>query len=83
MAHKKAAASTASQKSNRRGKHRGVKRYAGEVVTAGTILVRQVGSVIRAGENAAMGKDFTIFAKIGGVVGYKSITKDKKAAFVS
>lgn len=83
MAHKKAAASTASQKGNRRGKHRGVKRYAGEVVTAGTILVRQVGSVIRAGMNAKMGKDFTIFAKKDGVVGFKSLTKNKKAVFVS
>ena len=83
MAHKKAAASTASQKSNRRGKHRGVKRYAGEVVTAGTILVRQVGSVIKAGANVAMGKDFTIFAKKPGIVGYKSITRDKKSVFVS
>jgi len=79
MAHKKAAGSKASQKGNRQGKHRGVKKYAGEVVTAGTIIVRQLGAIIRAGENVGMGKDFTLFAKKAGTVFFKPITKDKKS----
>lgn len=82
MAHKKAGGSTASQKGNRHGKARGVKRYSGEKVTSGTILVRQVGAKIHAGENVGMGKDFTLFALIDGTVEYKDIRKDKKQVFV-
>jgi len=83
MAHKKAGGSNASQKGNRQGKARGVKKYDGEVVTAGTILVRQVGARIHAGDNVKMGKDFTLFSLIDGVVGYKNIRKDKKQVFVT
>lgn len=82
MAHKKAAASTASQKGNRRGKHRGVKHYGGEFVTAGTIIVRQVGTVFAPGENVGMGRDFTIFAKADGTVNFKNISKSKKSVNV-
>ncbi len=78
MAHKKAAGST-RQQGNRAGKRRGVKCFDGEVVTSGTILVRQVGSVIRAGESVGMGKDFTLFALKDGKVKYKNITKTTKA----
>lgn len=81
MAHKKAAGA-ARQKGNRRGKHRGIKKYAGEFVTAGTIIIRQVGTVFKPGENVGMGRDFTIFAKKDGHVGYKSLTKDKKSVYV-
>lgn len=82
MAHKKAAASTASQKGNRRGKHRGVKHYGGEFVTPGTILVRQVGTVFIPGENVGMGRDFTIFSKIEGHVEFKHVSKTKKSVSV-
>ena len=68
MAHKKAQASTASQKGNRQGKRRGVKKFAGEVVKIGSIIVRQVGSVIKAGKNKGKGKNFTIFPKKAGNV---------------
>ena len=83
MAHKKAGGSSASQKGNRQGKARGIKKYSGENVTAGTILVRQVGAKIHAGANVKMGKDFTLFSLVDGVVGYKNIRKDKKVVFVT
>ncbi len=67
MAHKK------GQGSSRNGRdsnpqYRGVKRYGGESVTAGTILVRQLGTVFRAGRNVGQGRDFTLFALSDGVV---------------
>lgn len=82
MAHKKAAASTASQKGNRRGKHRGIKHFAGELVQPGSIIVRQVGSIFRAGENVGMGRDFTIFSKVEGKVEFRHIAKGKQAVNV-
>lgn len=82
MAHKKAAAATASQKGNRPGKHRGVKHFAGELVQPGDILVRQVGSVFVAGENVGTGRDFTLFATKAGKVEFKHVTKAKKAVHV-
>jgi len=81
MAHTKAQGST-RQQGNRHGKHRGVKKYDGEVVSSGTILVRQLGAVIRAGANVGVGKDFTLFATMPGVVKYYNLTKDKKAVKV-
>lgn len=67
MAHKK------GQGSSRNGRDsnpqfRGVKRYGGQTVKAGNILVRQVGSKVHPGANVGMGKDFTLFAKVDGVV---------------
>lgn len=67
MAHKK------GQGSSRNGRDsnpqfRGVKRYDGEVVTAGNILVRQLGTKFHAGVNVGQGKDYTLFAKADGVV---------------
>ena len=67
MAHKK------GQGSSRNGRdsnpqYRGIKRYGGQVVTAGTIIVRQVGSVYREGRNVGRGSDFTLFALADGVV---------------
>jgi large subunit ribosomal protein L27 len=51
---------------------RGVKRFGGQVVEAGNILVRQKGTVIHPGENVGLGRDFTIFALIDGVVEFSS-----------
>ena len=67
MAHKKAGGSSRHGRDSN-GQRRGVKRYGGEVVTAGTIIVRQVGTSIHPGSGVGLGKDYTIFAKIDGVV---------------
>jgi large subunit ribosomal protein L27 len=79
MAHKKAAAATASQKGNRQGKHMGVKHYDGELVKSGSILVKQVGTLFVPGENVGMGRDFTLFSKIEGKVEFSHISKHKQA----
>lgn len=67
MAHKKAGGSTQNGRDSH-GQRLGVKRYAGEVVRAGNILVRQRGSKIRAGQNVGVGSDDTLFALADGVV---------------
>jgi len=53
------------------GQRRGVKRFGGQVVGGGEIIVRQCGTKIHPGENAGMGRDFTIYAKVAGVVEFK------------
>ena len=70
MAHKKAGGSSRNGRDSA-GQRRGTKRFGGQVVKAGNILVRQVGSTIHPGENVGMGKDFTLFAKIDGVVTFE------------
>ncbi|MCK4846740.1 MAG: 50S ribosomal protein L27 [Deltaproteobacteria bacterium] len=67
MAHKKAGGSSRNGRDSN-GQRRGVKRYGGETVTAGSIIVRQVGTKIHPGMGVGLGKDYTIFAKIDGVV---------------
>ena len=67
MAHTKAGGST-RQKGNRRGKHLGVKKFGGQRVVSGNILVRQKGSSIVAGPGVARGRDFTLYALREGVV---------------
>ena len=74
MAHKK------GQGSSRNGRDsnpqmRGIKRYAGETVSAGTIIVRQLGTRYHAGANCGIGRDYTLFAKVDGVVRYQSGAK--------
>ena len=69
MAHKKGGGSTRNGRDSA-GQHRGVKRYGGQVVRAGNILVRQVGSTFHAGANVGTGRDYTLFALVDGVVGY-------------
>ena len=81
MAHKKAVGAT-RQQGNRQGHHRGVKRYGGEIVKTGTILVTQLGTVIKPGLNVGVGRDFSLFALINGRVKYKNLSKDKKAVEV-
>lgn len=78
MAHKKAGGSKARQGANVAGKRLGVKVYGGSVVKPGQIIVRQRGRVFASGENTDMGKDFTIWSKIAGVVSFSWLTKDKK-----
>ena len=67
MAHKKGQGSTKNGRDSN-AQRRGVKRFAGEKVTAGSILVRQLGTRFIAGENVKMGKDYTLFALVDGVV---------------
>lgn len=63
---------------NLAGKRRGVKRYGDQFVTAGSIIVRQVGSKFHPGLNAGMGKDFTIFAKADGFVSFRLMSGVKR-----
>ena len=81
MAHKKGAGSTRNGRDSN-SQRRGVKVYGGEVVRAGNILVRQVGGTIAAGKNVGLGKDFTLFALIDGVVKYEWRTKDQRKVSV-
>lgn len=67
MAHKKGQGSTRNGRDSN-PQHRGVKRFGGQAVTAGTIIVRQVGSRFHAGHNVGTGKDYTLFALTDGVV---------------
>jgi large subunit ribosomal protein L27 len=69
MAHKKGQGSSRNGRDSN-GQRRGVKRYGGEPVRAGNILVRQVGTRIHPGANVGIGKDFTLFALTDGVVQY-------------
>jgi len=70
LAHKKAGGSSRNGRDSQ-GQRRGVKRYAGQAVRAGSIIVRQLGTRIHPGLNVGMGKDYTIFAKIDGVVEFR------------
>jgi len=67
MAHKKGQGSTSNGRDSN-PQHRGVKRFGGEVVTPGTIIIRQVGTKWRPGRNVDMGKDYTIFSLVEGKV---------------
>jgi large subunit ribosomal protein L27 len=70
MAHKKGQGSSRNGRDSK-AQYRGVKVFGGEQVTAGSILVRQVGSSFHAGENVGTGKDYTLWARIDGVVKYE------------
>jgi large subunit ribosomal protein L27 len=81
MAHKKGQGSTRNGRDSP-GQRRGIKVYAGETVKAGNILVRQVGTRIHPGRNVGLGRDFTIYAKIDGVVKYEGYRGDKRRVSV-
>jgi large subunit ribosomal protein L27 len=76
MAHKKGQGSTRNGRDSL-PKMRGVKRFAGESVTAGSILVRQVGTKFHAGDNVGIGRDWTLFSKINGVVKFERHGKSR------
>ncbi|HEX16346.1 MAG: 50S ribosomal protein L27 [Deltaproteobacteria bacterium] len=76
MAHKKAGGSSRNGRDSI-SKRLGVKRYGGQFVRAGNILVRQRGTKIHPGRNVGVGRDWTLFAKIDGVVKYESFGKGK------
>lgn len=81
MAHKKAGGSSRNGRDSA-GQHRGVKRFGGQIVRAGSILVRQLGTRIHPGENVGCGRDYTLFAKIDGTVKYENFGKDRKRVSV-
>ncbi|MDR1922221.1 MAG: 50S ribosomal protein L27 [Candidatus Adiutrix sp.] len=81
MAHKKAGGSSRNGRDTI-GKRRGVKRYAGQVVRAGNILVRQLGTKIHPGQNVGLGRDYTLFALIDGVVKFERFGSDRKKVSV-
>jgi large subunit ribosomal protein L27 len=77
MAHKKAGGSSRNGRDSQ-GQRRGVKVFGGETVRAGNIIVRQLGTRIHPGRNVGMGRDFTLFAKIDGIVRYDRLDKERK-----
>ncbi len=81
MAHKKGGGSTRNGRDSN-SKRLGEKRYDTEIVTAGSILVRQRGTKIRPGTNVGVGRDHTLFALIDGTVKFENATKDRKRASV-
>jgi large subunit ribosomal protein L27 len=81
MAHKKAGGSARNGRDSA-GKRLGVKRFGGQTVNAGSILVRQRGTPIRPGLNVGRGKDDTLFAKISGVVKFENKGKGSKTVSV-
>ena len=70
MAHKKAGGSSRNGRDSN-SKRLGVKRYAGQLINAGSIIVRQRGSTFHAGDNVGMGRDYTLFALETGVVKFE------------
>ncbi len=81
MAHKKAGGSSRNGRDSA-GQRRGVKRFGGQPVRAGNILVRQLGTKIHPGENVGCGRDYTLFAKVDGVVKFERFGKDRKRVSV-
>ena len=77
MAHKKAGGSSRNGRDSA-GQRRGVKRFGGQLVSAGSILVRQLGTRIFPGGNVGMGRDFTLFAKADGVVRYEKFFRKRR-----
>jgi large subunit ribosomal protein L27 len=81
MAHKKGQGSTRNGRDSR-GQRRGVKIFGGQTVTAGNILVRQLGTRIHPGTGVGMGRDYTLFALLDGVVRYERLGRDRKKVSV-
>jgi large subunit ribosomal protein L27 len=81
MAHKKAGGSSRNGRDSA-GQRFGIKKYAGEKVVPGNILIRQKGTKIHPGVNVGMGRDYTIFAKIDGRVAFERYNGDRKKVSV-
>ena len=81
MAHKKGGGSTRNGRDSR-AQRLGVKRFDGELVSAGSILVRQRGSRLMAGNNVGMGRDYTLFATIDGYVKFEIVRDERKQVSV-
>jgi large subunit ribosomal protein L27 len=80
MAHKKGLGSSKNGRDSN-AQRLGVKRFSGELVTGGSIIVRQRGTRIKPGENVGLGKDDTLFAKVGGIVVFRD--RGRAGKFVS
>ncbi|ADH85856.1 50S ribosomal protein L27 [Desulfurivibrio alkaliphilus] len=78
MAHKKAGGSSKNGRDSN-AQRRGVKRFGGQVVKAGNILVRQLGTKIHPGTNVGVGRDYTLFAKVDGVVTYEDFRRNGRS----
>jgi len=81
MSHKKAGGSTRNGRDSN-AQRRGVKKFGGQSVLAGNILVRQLGTKIHPGSNVGMGKDYTLFSRIDGVVAYERLGRSRKRVSV-
>ncbi len=81
MAHKKGGGRTKNGRDSQ-GKRLGVKRYAGQTVNAGTILVRQRGTRIHPGNNVGVGRDYTLFALIDGIVKFEPTSNNRRKVSV-
>ncbi len=81
MAHKKGQGSSRNGRDSN-SQRRGVKVFGGEKITAGSIIVRQVGTVFHPGHNVGLGKDYTIFSKIDGTVKFERLDKRRKKVSV-
>ncbi|MCK9294536.1 MAG: 50S ribosomal protein L27 [Desulfobulbaceae bacterium] len=81
MAHKKAGGSSKNGRDSN-SQRRGVKRFGGQIVRAGNILVRQLGTRIHPGSNVGLGRDYTLYAKVDGIVTYEKFGKDRKRVSV-
>jgi large subunit ribosomal protein L27 len=81
MAHKKGGGKTKNGRDSQ-SKRLGVKRYDGNIVNAGTIIVRQRGTRIHAGNNVGVGKDYTLYALIDGVVKFEPAPNDRRKVSV-
>jgi len=77
VAHKKGQGSTRNGRDSP-GQHRGIKIYAGQTVKAGNILVRQCGTKVHPGRNVGMGRDYTLYARVDGVVKYETFRNVKR-----
>ena len=77
MAHKKAGGSSRNGRDSK-GQRRGVKVFGGETVRAGNIIIRQLGTRIHPGRNVGMGRDFTLFALVDGVVNFDRLDRSRK-----
>ncbi|MBL7179111.1 MAG: 50S ribosomal protein L27 [Pseudomonadota bacterium] len=81
MAHKKAGGSSKNGRDSN-GQRRGIKRFGGQRVQAGNILIRQLGTKIHPGNNVGMGRDYTLFAKIDGFVAFERMGRSRKKVSV-
>jgi large subunit ribosomal protein L27 len=81
MAHKKGQGSSRNGRDSN-AQRRGIKVFGGQQVVAGNIIIRQLGTRIHPGNNVGLGKDYTIFAKIDGVVKYERLDKKRKKVSV-
>ena len=81
MAHKKAGGSSKNGRDSN-PQYRGIKVYGGQAVTAGSVLVRQVGGTFKPGNNVGQGRDFTLFALVDGVVQYDTVAGNRKRVSV-